>query len=226
MNSPLNRAHSVAIANPLPGLPFDPQAIEHWPAGSAPDRIALTLTKVLRAAADLCFRKHYLHRSVVLETVAAVPGMVGAVLQHLRSLRLMRGRPELVKLLLDEAESERMHLMAFVALCKPNWIERALILIAQGLFFNGFFLLYLISPTTAHRMIGYFEEEAVVSYTRFLAAIDAGDIVNGEIPAFAREYWNLEGEAKLRDLVIAIRHDEMGHRDVNHALANDIDRAL
>jgi ubiquinol oxidase len=225
MNSLLNHTSPVAITNSLPGLPFNTQTIEHWPAGSAPDRIALALTKVLRAAADLCFRQHYLHRSVVLETVAAVPGMVGAVLQHLRSLRLMRGRPELVKLLLEEAENERMHLMAFVALCKPNWIERALILIAQGLFFNGFFLLYLISPTTAHRMIGYFEEEAVVSYTRFLAAIDAGEIFDGEIPAFAREYWKLANDARLRDLVIAIRRDEMGHRDVNHALANDIERA-
>jgi ubiquinol oxidase len=142
--------------------------VNHRAPQSTSDRFASTATLVLRGLADVCFRQHYIHRSVVLETVAAVPGMVGACIQHLRSLRIMRGRPDMVKMLLDEAENERMHLMTFVALCKPNGLERALILISQGLFFNAFFLLYLISPACAHRMIGYFEEEAVLSYTRFL----------------------------------------------------------
>ena len=127
-----------------------------------------------------------MHRAVVLETVAAVPGMVGAVLQHLRSLRVMRGRADTVKVLMQEAENERVHLMAFVALCQPTLFKRALILLAQGLFFNFFFVLYMVSPTVAHRMVGYFEEEAVISYTRFLAEIDAGHISNLQIPAFAR----------------------------------------
>jgi ubiquinol oxidase len=225
MNKLFDRSLAALNVSALPVSISNAQSIEHWPAQDSQDRFALTLTKLLRFAADVCFRQHYLHRAVVLETVAAVPGMVGAALQHLRSLRIMRGRPELVRILLDEAENERMHLMAFVALCKPNWVERALILIAQGLFFNGFFLLYLLSPTTAHRMVGYFEEEAVVSYTRFLAAINANQIENMDIPEFARRYWNLADEAKLRELVIAIRADEMGHRDVNHQLANDADAA-
>jgi ubiquinol oxidase len=195
------------------------QPVPHWPATNGKDRFALGITKILRAMADVCFRKHYIHRAVVLETVAAVPGMVGAALQHLRALRVFHGRPDMVKLLLDEAENERMHLMAFVAMCEPNWMERLLILIAQGLFFNAFFLLYLISPATAHRLVGYFEEEAVVSYERFKSAIDAGHIANREIPQFARLYWNLPAEAKLRELVLAIQADEMGHRDVNHRLS-------
>ena len=187
--------------------------------GGVGDRIAFGLCKALRLGADLFFRKRYLHRSIVLETVAAVPGLVGAALQHLRSLRVMRGRADMVKILMEESENERMHLMAFVELCQPSLVERALVLLVQGLFFNGFFLLYLASPAVAHRMVGYFEEEAVVSYTRFLEQIDAGAIANLEIPAFARDYWQLGADARLRELVVAVRQDEAHHRDVNHQLA-------
>jgi ubiquinol oxidase len=193
--------------------------VEHFAPGVIGDRLALVLCKALRFGADCLFHKRYLHRAVVLETVAAVPGMVGAVLQHLRSLRVMRGRADTVKVLMDEAENERMHLMAFVALCRPTLFERALVLLAQGLFFNFFFLLYMVSPAVAHRMVGYFEEEAVISYTRFLAEIDAGHIPNLDIPAFARAYWSLGPDARLRELVVAVRADEQHHRDTNHYLA-------
>ena len=191
----------------------------HVAPGALGDRVAFALCKLLRLGADLFFRKRYLHRSIVLETVASVPGLVGAALQHLRSLRVMRGRADMVKILMEESENERMHLMAFVELCQPNLLERLLVLLAQGMFFNGFFLLYLISPATAHRMVGYFEEEAVVSYTRFLEQIDAGAIANMPIPEFARAYWHLDAGARLRELVIAVRQDEAHHRDVNHQLA-------
>ena len=191
----------------------------HATPGVFGDRVAFTLCKMLRLGADLVFRKRYLHRSIVLETVAAVPGLVGGALQHLRSLRVMRGRADMVKVLMDESENERMHLMAFVALCHPSLLERLLVLLAQGIFFNGFFLLYVLSPATAHRMVGYFEEEAVVSYTRFLEQIDAGAIANMEIPEFARGYWKLGADARLRELVAAVRQDEAHHRDVNHQLA-------
>ena len=42
------------------------------------DRFAFGLVKALRFFADIFFVKRYGHRAVVLETVAAVPGMVGA----------------------------------------------------------------------------------------------------------------------------------------------------
>lgn len=216
---------TVTVPADSPALQMNPVTSPHRPACSLTDRAAYALTKIARFGADVCFRQHYIHRAVVLETVAAVPGMVGAALQHLRSLRLQRGRPDMVKLLLDEAENERMHLMTFVALCQPNWAERALILLAQGVFFNGFFLLYLISPAMAHRMIGYFEEEAVYSYDCFIDAIDANQIANCSIPEFARSYWRLAPSALLRDLVVAIRADEAGHRDMNHHLS-DAERGL
>ena len=130
------------------------------------DRVAFAFVKTLRFFADAFFAKRYGHRAVVLETVAAVPGMVGATLRHLRCLRRMCDDRGWIRTLLDEAENERMHLMTFIEIAKPSMIERALVLAAQGAFYNAFFLLYLVSPKTAHRVVGYFEEEAVVSYTQ------------------------------------------------------------
>lgn len=193
----------------------------HAPHGLS-DRIALAMTKALRWFADAFFAKRYGHRAVVLETVAGVPGMVGGMMNHLKSLRRMRDDEGWIKTLLDEAENERMHLMTFVELYKANWFERLLLILAQGVFFNAYFVLYLVHPRTAHRMIGYFEEEAIVSYTQFLAEIDAGRFENVPAPALAIEYWKLPADARLRDVVIAVRADEAGHRDQNHAYAEEL----
>jgi len=174
----------------------------------------------MRIPADLFFARRYGHRAVVLETVAAVPGMVGGVLQHLKSLRTMQNDQGRIRALLDEAENERMHLMTFVLIAKPTWLERMLVLIVQGLMFNCYFLLYLITPKTCHRIVGYLEEEAVISYTEYLAEIDNGSIRNIPAPACAIDYWHLSSDAKLHEMVVAIRNDESRHRDVNHALAD------
>jgi ubiquinol oxidase len=195
----------------------------HHEAQGLSDRIALGITKFLRFFADTFFAHRYGHRAIVLETVAAVPGMVGGMMQHLKSLRRMRDDDGWIKELLDEAENERMHLMAFVALFKPNWFERVLVLFAQGAFWNFYFVLYLFAPRTAHRTIGYFEEEAVISYTQFLDEIDAGRIENVAAPKLAINYWKMAPDARLRDLVIAVRADEVKHRDVNHGFAEKLD---
>jgi ubiquinol oxidase len=205
---------SAHLAMPSPPL-------LHRPALDLSDRIALGATRALRWCADRVFNDRYAHRAVVLETVAAVPGMVGATLQHLRALRRLRDDDGRVRALLEEAANERMHLMTFLAVAQPTWIERGLILLVQGVFFNAYFLLYLLSPRTAHRLVGYFEEEAVVSYTRFLAALDEGRIADVPASEAARAYWRLSPTATLRDVVLAVRADEIGHRDVNHALADE-----
>src|SRR3546814_5604386 len=54
--------------------------IHHRPRDLS-DRIAFGITKALRWSADTLFAERYGHRAVVLETVAAVPGMVGATLR-------------------------------------------------------------------------------------------------------------------------------------------------
>lgn len=195
-------------------------SVEHRIARNLSDRVALGITMTLRFFADTFFAKRYGNRAIVLETVAAVPGMVGGMLVHLRCLRWMVEDHGWIRTLLDEAENERMHLMTFVKIAQPSWFERLVILAVQALFFVAFFLLYLGSPRTAHRLVGYFEEQAVVSYTLYLAEIDAGRVENVPAPDIAIAYWNLPSNARLRDVVLAVREDEMGHRDVNHGFAD------
>lgn len=186
------------------------------------DRVALGITLTLRFFADTFFAKRYGNRAIVLETVAAVPGMVGGMLVHLRCLRWMVEDHGWIRTLLDEAENERMHLMTFVAIAKPNWFERLVILTVQAAFFVTFFLLYLTSPRTAHRLVGYFEEQAVISYTLYLEEIDAGRVENVLAPEIAINYWKMAPNARLRDVVLVVREDEMGHRDVNHGFADEL----
>jgi ubiquinol oxidase len=195
---------------------------KHRPPEDLRDHIALGLTKFLRYFADTFFSGRYGHRAVVLETVAAVPGMVGGALQHLKSLRTMQPDYGWIKTLLDEAENERMHLMTFIQIAQPNWFERFLIILAQGVFYNFFFVLYVVSPKTAHRVVGYFEEEAVISYSEYLAGIENGTYENVPAPKIAIDYWKLPSDARLKDVVMVVRNDEAGHRDVNHDFANQL----
>jgi ubiquinol oxidase len=162
----------------------------HTPKGFS-DYFALAITKTARFFANTFFARRYGNRAIVLETVAAVPGMVGGVLQHLRALRRM--------------ESDR------------GWIH-----ILLDVFFNGFFLLYLLSPGTAHRVVGYFEEEAVHSYTEYLNDVDSGKLANVPAPKIAIDYWKLASDSRLRDVIIAVREDESHHRDVNHRFADEL----
>ena len=186
------------------------------------DRLAYSFVRFLRFFADAFFARRYGHRAVVLETVAAVPGMVGGAVQHLRALRRMQSDGGWIRTLLEEAENERMHLMTFIHIAQPSGFERLLVLIAQGIFYNCFFLLYLLSPKTAHRVVGYFEEEAVFSYTEYLAGVDDGTYENVPAPDISIEYWKLAPDARLRDIIIAVRADEANHRDVNHEFANEL----
>ena len=186
------------------------------------DRIALRTVKFMRVFADKFFSKRYGHRAVVLETVAAVPGMVGGLLQHLSALRHIRDDQGWIRELIEEADNERMHLMTFIKIAQPSKFERFLIAATQLIFYNLYFFLYLLAPRVAHRIVGYLEEEAVVSYTQYLEQIDAGNVENVPAPKIARDYWKLPDDARLREVVIVIRADEAGHRDKNHEFANKI----
>ncbi len=211
----------IAGVEPHVGRPADqPEQDPHHAASGLSDRFALFVTKLLRFGADLFFAKRYGHRAIVLETVAAVPGMVGATVTHLNCLRNMVDDAGWIRTLMEEAENERMHLMTFVAIASPTLFERLIVLAAQWLFYVGFFILYLVSARTAHRVVGYFEEEAVLSYTLYLEEIDAGRVANVAAPAIARHYWKLPEGAKLRDVVLVVRADEAHHRDVNHGFAD------
>lgn len=205
---------------------FQQTALEsHHAPATFGDRVALRTVKFMRVFADAFFSKRYGHRAVVLETVAAVPGMVGGLLQHLKALRHIRDDQGWIRELLDEAENERMHLMTFIEIAQPSRLERAIIMLGQAIFYNAYFWLYLFTPRIAHRIVGYLEEEAVVSYTQYLAEVDAGRVENVPAPQIARDYWRLAPDARLRDVVIAVRADEAGHRDRNHQMADELKAA-
>lgn len=199
-----------------------PPLERHYAPRNFRDRIAFGFIRLLRLCADIFFAGRYGHRAVVLETVAAVPGMVGGALQHFRALRRMKSDHGWIRTLLDEAENERQHLMTFIHIARPSRFERLLVLLVQGVFYNFYFLLYVIAPRTAHRAVGYLEEEAVHSYTEYLAGVDNGTYANVAAPETAIAYWKLAPDARLREVIVAVRADECLHRDVNHQYADEL----
>jgi hypothetical protein len=177
----------------------------------------------LRKGGYILDEHQWLNRILFLETLAGVPGMVAATLRHLTSLRRMRRDSGWIHTLLEEAENERMHLMTFMTLRQPSLFFRSMILGAQGVFYNVFFLSYICSPRTCHRFVAYLEEEAVITYTRCIKDLEAGRIpewADKPAPPIAIDYWRLQPDAKLIDVLYAVRSDETTHRFVNHSLAN------
>ncbi|RCL41442.1 MAG: oxidase [SAR86 cluster bacterium] len=187
------------------------------------DAFALSMTKFFRIIADTFFAKKYGHRAVVLETVAGVPGMVAGVWMHFKSLRVMKaGYGEQIREMLAEAENERMHLMFFIEIAKPNYFERFIVLFAQVIFGLFYLFIYIFFTRTAHRMIGYFEDEAVKSYTEYLELVESGKIENIQAPKLAINYYKLGTNAKLSDLIRCVRADEEHHSETNHNYADNL----
>ena len=170
-------------------------------------------------------KDEWLFRFIFLETVAGIPGMVAGMLRHMHSLRLLRHDNGWIHTLLEEAENERMHLMTFLNMKQPSMLFRAGVLAAQGVFFNAFFFSYLISPRTCHRFVGYLEEEAVRTYTHALNDIDSGGTdarqwAKERAPKLAIEYWKMDEDATIRDVLLAVRADEASHAHVNHTFSS------
>jgi ubiquinol oxidase len=113
--------------------------------------------------------------------------------------------------------------MVFVAIDRPSLFERLSVLLAQGFFYNAHFLIYLFSPRTAHRIAGYFAEDAVRGYGQYLEEIHEGRQENPPAPALAIAYWNLQPDARLADVIRAMQEDEAIHRDINHSFADALE---
>ncbi|TKA45498.1 Alternative oxidase, mitochondrial [Friedmanniomyces endolithicus] len=223
--------------------------VAHREARTVSDHVALSIMRTVRFGMDLVTgykhdkavangtkdpkeakstssmtERKWMIRFIFLETVAGVPGMVAGMLRHLHSLRRMKRDNGWIETCLEESYNERMHLLTFLQVAQPGWFMRLVVLGAQGVFFNTFFISYLISPRTAHRFVGYLEEEAVLTYTRVLQDIDAGKLpkfAQMQAPEIAVKYWNMpEGQRTMRDAILYIRADEAKHREVNHTLGN------
>ena len=119
-----------------------------------------------------------------------------------------------------------MHLLTFLKIAEPGWFMKVLILGAQGVFFNGFFLSYLISPKACHRFVGYIEEEAVHTYSYIIREIEAGNLPQWShpdypVPDIAIKYWQMpEGKRTMKDLMYYVRADEAKHLEDNQTLFN------
>ena len=129
-----------------------------------------------------------------------------------------------IREMLAEAENERMHLMFFIEIAKPNIFERFLVIAAQAIFMAFYIFMYIFFPKTSHRMIGYFEDEAVNSYTEYLNLVKSGKVLNTRAPQLAIDYYKLKKDARLSDLIISVRADEMHHAEVNHDYADNLQR--
>jgi ubiquinol oxidase len=193
----------------------------HYAPRNLRDKIAKKLVHLSAETASFLFQERYGHRAVVLETIASVPGMIGGTFQHLKSLRFIRDDHGWIKALLDESENERIHLLVYSEIARPSAFERALIIIVQFFFSLIYGIVYLLSPKTAHRVVGYFEEEAIHSYERYLELVHQGVHENVPATALGKSYWNLHDDARLTDMIEATIKDEMLHRDVNHRFADD-----
>lgn len=209
---------------------MDAVEITHRKTSGLIDRAAWSVIWILRRAYDLLTgyklgkqdEKCMIRRVVFLETIAGVPGMVGAAIRHLKSLRKLSRDYGFIHTLLEEAENERMHLMTALLLNNPSKIVRSLVVIAQALFLCLYTTLYAFSPTFCHRLVGYLEEEAVKTYTDMVDKIDHGKLEGFKMaaPPAARAYWGLSEDATMRDVWLAIRADEAHHREVNHTFAD------
>jgi ubiquinol oxidase len=69
-------------------------------------------------------------------------------------------------------------------------------------------------------MIAYFEEEAVRSYTEYLALVESGQVENVPAPQLAIDYYEMNKNARLSDLIKKVRADEVHHSKVNHRYAD------
>jgi len=198
-------------------------ALRPWHPAHAERCVGLRRITLSRSYGRNMTEKKWLTRMIFLETVAGVPGMVGAMTRHLHSLRRMDRDRGWISLLLGEAENERMHLMTFVEERKSTGIVfRTGVLVTQGVAWNLYFLAYLISPRGCHSFVGYLEEEAVRTYTKAIAAIDEGSLPGWtDHPAcpVAKKYWGLPDDATFRDVLVQVRADEAVHCKVNHVLS-------
>ena len=231
--------HRVIMNNKdhrMPHMSYNPEEITNVETTNrAPenfrDRLARFTVKGTRSTFDFISRynenkmtkEKWMNRAIFLETVAGVPGMVGGMIRHMKSLRSLERDHGWIHHLLEEAENERMHLFFFLKEKKPGYLFRLFIWLTQLFFFNLHFFTYMLSPKFMHRFVGYLEEEAVHTYDFMLKDIESGCLTEWKqkpAPKEYIEYYNLPEDAVYRDVVLCIRADEACHRDYNHMFAD------
>lgn len=165
-------------------------------------------------------------RLIVLESVAGVPGFIGAGVRHFHSLRNLEKDHGWILTLLEEAENERMHLLTCLSQFEANLVTRSLVLTAQYILGPTLTLLYLVHPKIVHRFVGYLEQTAVATYVNIINHVETEGThlnvawKNAPAPTIAKAYWKLPDDAKWLDCLKQMMTDEAHHRDVNHTFAS------
>ncbi|CAD8135362.1 unnamed protein product [Paramecium octaurelia] len=177
--------------------------------------------RILPFQSEIVSEKKWINRVLFLETVAGLE-----CIDILRSLRGMKRDQGWIHTLLEEAENERIHLLTFLNIKKPSLLFRTGVVLAQTWYVALFGVTYMFCPRVCHRIVGYLEEEAVKTYTHMIHEIERdGSPIHSWTTRKANhhsiEYWALEEDATLLDVVKAIRKDEEHHKDVNHYFADD-----
>ena len=120
-------------------------------------------------------------RLITLESIAGVPGFVAAAFRHFRSLRTMRRDYGWIPTLLEEAENERMHLLVCLNTFEASFATRLLVVTAQTVMAPLLATIYLFSPSSMHRFVGYLEETACKTYLNIIDHIEKdGTLLNKE----------------------------------------------
>lgn len=241
MNLPRHRYSISNLGSRMPHMVYSIADIENVEEiKRAPttfmDKLAITMVKTVVRTFNLVTRfnceklgamskEKWVTRAVFLESVAAVPGMIAAMLRHLKSLRLMQRDHGWIRHLLEEADNERMHLFFFLREKNPGLLFRVFVWFAQVGFFAMNIIFYIISPKTMHRFVGYLEEEAVHTYNAMVREIENSvgalhEWKSKPAPRDMAAYYCLDSGATYRDIVLCIRADEVGHREHNHLFSD------
>jgi len=166
------------------------------------------------------------YRLIILESVAGVPGMLGGMFRHFRSLRQLERDHGFIFTLLEEAENERMHLIVCMGFFEAGPVTRFVVQAGQVALTPFLAALYVIKPQLLHRFVGYLEETAVHTYTNIVTMTETPGTKLHEAwkdlpaPEAAIEYWQLPADATWVDCLKRMLADESHHRDVNHAMAS------
>jgi len=170
--------------------------------------------------------KSVVYRLIFLESVAGVPGMVGAGVRHFKSLRTLNRDHGWIHTLLEEAENERMHLLTVMTMFNAGIFTRIAVVGAQAVLVPLLTLTAVINPKYVHRFVGYLEETAVHTYSTIIEKVETpGTRLNEEwghlrAPEIAINYWRMSPDSMWIDVVKQIMADEANHRDVNHTFAS------
>merc|ERR1719389_805590 len=166
------------------------------------------------------------YRLIILESVAGVPGMLGGMFRHFRSLRQLERDHGFIFTLLEEAENERMHLIVCMSFFEAGPVTRLIVQAGQGALTPVLATLYMVRPQLLHRFVGYLEETAVHTYTNIVQMTNTPGTQlhtawkDTPAPQAAIDYWKLPPDAMWVDCLKRMLADESHHRDVNHAMAS------